>query len=107
MQSGLDDPERLLWCLRIEGKSSQVSMHYSLRISMQTHHSILERLGVAEHDSILQYLGVPISRYRLRGIKVEGVEHTIREWLEGWQARNLSMMGKIILIRSVLNFMPV
>lgn len=31
----------------------------------------------------------------------------IQEWVEGWQGRVLSLMGKVTLVRSVFSFLPI
>lgn len=52
-------------------------------------------------------LRVPISGRRLKRADYFGLEGAIQEQLQGWQARALSMMDKVILVRSVLSSIPV
>lgn len=35
------------------------------------------------------------------------MERMIQDYLEGWQAHALSMMGRVFLVRSVLNSIPI
>ena len=63
---------------------------------------IKDILRIGKHSWTLQYLGVSITGCRLRAECVD-VERVIRERLEGWQARALSMMGQVILVRYVLS----
>ncbi|XP_038977290.1 uncharacterized protein LOC120107861 [Phoenix dactylifera] len=69
--------------------------------------AILEILGVGEQEGTLRYLGVPISGQRLRSSDCTSLEISIRHRLEGWQIHSLSMMGRIILVRSVLSSIPI
>lgn len=63
---------------------------------------IRDILGIAEHEGALQYSGIPISRGRLLKAECDRVVQAVQERVEGLQERALSLMGRIILIRSVL-----
>lgn len=64
---------------------------------------IKDRLEIVEHTGMLQYMGVLIIGGKLKRVDCSHVEHVIQECLEGWSVRALFVMGRIILVRSVLN----
>lgn len=62
---------------------------------------------MVEQKGVWHYLAIFISGWRLRRVDCSRLERVILECLQGWQARVLSMMGKVILLMSILNFMLV
>ncbi|XP_038974801.1 uncharacterized protein LOC120106025 [Phoenix dactylifera] len=69
--------------------------------------SILEVLGVGEQGGMMSYLGVPLCGRRLRIRDCVSLVTSVRRRLEGWQSHSLSMMGRIVLVRSVLSSVPI
>lgn len=69
--------------------------------------AIRDYLGILKQVGAWLYLGISITGLRLRRTKCSDVEHSIREYLKGWQNRSLSMMYRVILVRLVLNLMPI
>ena len=69
-------------------------VHFSLKTKAQHRQAIQELLGFIEWVEALRYLGVPIMERKLR--RSNCLE------MEGWQSRALSMMARIMLVRSIL-----
>ncbi|XP_027171679.1 uncharacterized protein LOC113771278 [Coffea eugenioides] len=63
-------------------------------------------LGFQRQFFPLVYLGVPISRGRSSTVDFDGIIAKVRARVCHWSAKLLSMGGKLILIKHVLNSMP-
>ncbi|XP_027122245.1 uncharacterized protein [Coffea arabica] len=63
-------------------------------------------LGFPRQFFPLVYLGVPISRGRCSSIAFDGILARVRARIFHWSGKLLSMGGKLILIKHVLNSMP-
>ncbi|XP_027120510.1 uncharacterized protein [Coffea arabica] len=62
--------------------------------------------GFQEQSWPVKYLGVPLIRGRKKSIFFDGVFASVRAKLHHWSSRFLSAGGKLILLRHVLNSMP-
>mgnify|MGYP004717614587 CR=1 FL=1 len=64
-------------------------------------------LGFQRQFLPMIYLGVPISRGRCSSMAFDGILAKVRAWICHWSGKLLSMGGKLILIKHVLNSMPI
>ena len=53
------------------------------------------------------YLGCPLIKGRIRLRYFEDVIQKFRVRIQGWQARMLSNMGRVTMVQSVLNAVPI
>lgn len=83
----------------------KLAVYFSPKIRSQLQQMIKNRLGIVEHVGTLQYLRVAIIGCKPRRLECGTVEHEIQEQQDVWQARALFMMGRIILVKSVLSSM--
>ncbi|XP_071920617.1 uncharacterized protein [Coffea arabica] len=79
----------------------------SSKIPSDTITLIQQATGFQGQSWPVRYLGVPLFRGRSRSILFDGVFASVRAKLLHWSSRFLSAGGKIILLRYVLNSMPI
>lgn len=59
-----------------------------------------------KQEGVWHYLDILISGGQLKA-DCSGLESAIQKWLRGWQAKALSMIGRVALVRSVMSSMLV
>lgn len=67
----------------------------------------IEILGCTARNLPLLYLGAPLFKGRCKAIYMESLFHKFASRLEGWKTRFTSFTGKITLINSILESIPV
>ncbi|WVZ82071.1 LOW QUALITY PROTEIN: hypothetical protein U9M48_029378 [Paspalum notatum var. saurae] len=55
----------------------------------------------------IRYLGIPLTMTRLKKVDFQYLIDKARNKLTSWQGRNLTMAGRIVLVKSVLSSQPV
>ncbi|XP_027158364.1 uncharacterized protein LOC113759985 [Coffea eugenioides] len=78
----------------------------SSRVSETQVELVASILGFQRQFFPMVYLGVPISRGRCSSIAFDGILARVRARIFHWSGKLLSMGGKLILIKHVLNSMP-
>ena len=53
------------------------------------------------------YLGIPIYKTKIKSAKWEPILDKLKAKIQGWSANWLNLAGKMILLKSVLNSMPI
>ncbi|XP_027156871.1 uncharacterized protein LOC113758040 [Coffea eugenioides] len=79
---------------------------YSSKLPSEIITLIQQVTGFQEQSWPVKYLGVPLIRGRKKSIFFDGVFASVRAKLHHWSSRFLSAGGKLILLRHVLNSMP-
>ena len=69
--------------------------------------SMLEVLGCRRGDFPFVYLGIKVGAKMTRIGNWDMVVNTLNKRLTGWKAKNLSIGGRVILIKSVLENLPI
>ncbi|CDP18963.1 unnamed protein product [Coffea canephora] len=67
---------------------------------------VLSTLGFREQRLPIRYLGVPLTKGRVSCVLFDGLLTRLRQRLFHWSSKLLSTGGKIVLIRHVLNSIP-
>lgn len=78
-------------------------IYFNPRAKAQLKHVIKQRIGIVERSAVWHFLGVFTSGWKLRRIEYSRLEQAIQEYLQGWQFKALSMMGRVTLVRTVLS----
>lgn len=81
-------------------------MCFSPKTSSTIREAILDTFGILNQSDRLSYLGIPITGRRPRCCDYSDIERRVRERIDGWQVTGLSMMARIILLRSLLTSLP-
>jgi hypothetical protein len=68
--------------------------------------SYLELFGCKHGDFPLKYLGLPIHFKKLRNSDWKIIEERVEKRLASWKGKHLSIGGRLTLINSVLNSLP-
>ena len=68
---------------------------------------IQKRLGIQDQTGALTYLVAPLTGRHLRRADCRLMEQRIQDRLESWHANALSMMDRMMLVRSILSTIPV
>ncbi|CAK9184327.1 unnamed protein product [Ilex paraguariensis] len=85
---------------------SKSAMYCSKRISVARRNSLSSLVGIPIRKCPFSYLGCPIIRGRVKFCYFEDIMRTFRSRIEGWYAKMLSGMGRIVLVQSVLSAIP-
>ena len=62
--------------------------------------------GMTDWESFI-YLGIPICKTKIKSANWETILDKIKIKIQSWSANWLNLAGKIILIKDVLNSMPI
>ncbi|XP_058776647.1 uncharacterized protein LOC131650967 [Vicia villosa] len=76
-------------------------------ITNQRHLHIASRLGFNTGQGPFTYLGAPIFRGRPKPIHFQGIADKIRNKLTAWRASLLSIAGRLVLVKSVMQSMMI
>lgn len=102
-----EDFRRLLFGFRPKDESLQVCYTFqSKNTQSPLIHDQRQTWNYRAHRDIAVHK-IPILGGRLRRTYCGHIEQVIQDYLEGWQACALSIMGKIILVRLVLSSIPI
>lgn len=85
----------------------KLAIFFSPKDKGQLKQSIRKNLGIAKHTRPMHYLEIPISTHHLQRSDYVGFVASIHARIEGWQAKTLSMMARVILVKSVLSVIPI
>ncbi|XP_019173838.1 PREDICTED: uncharacterized protein LOC109169412 [Ipomoea nil] len=85
---------------------SKSQVFFSKNTSRQKVDDISRRLGIERTTNLGKYLGVPAIHGRVTSATHSDLLARISGRLDGWKAKTLSLAGRVVLARSVLNAMP-
>ncbi|KAL3614590.1 hypothetical protein CASFOL_041676 [Castilleja foliolosa] len=109
-----DNIERLKALLNRYEKSSGQLINYdktevylSKHISDTRKQKIKDKLGCRIAEFPFTYLGAPICKGRIKNIYFDQLIQKVITKLEGWKSKFLSFAGKLTLLKSVLNSLPI
>ncbi|XP_063935611.1 uncharacterized protein LOC135147087 [Daucus carota subsp. sativus] len=80
---------------------------YGFKENLELLQSWSDWLGCSISSDPLSYLGAPIGQSPKRTIFWRPLEHKIASKLQRWNASNVSMAGRLVLLQSVLDSSPV
>ena len=63
-------------------------------------------LGTPMGTLPIPYLGLPLSTGQIRGADWQSVVGKVEQRLDGWKAKVLSRVGRLVLLKSVLSAIP-
>lgn len=70
-------------------------------------HDVLEPLGAPVHALPCKYLGMPLSLRRPRKIDYQPLIDKIARCLAAWKFKLLPLVGRLVLLKSVLSALPI
>ncbi|XP_042980144.1 uncharacterized protein LOC122310314 [Carya illinoinensis] len=83
------------------------SIFFSKYMSLTQRRRILRTTGFSEGTTPFNYLGIPIVAGRLLMAHFEGIINRVRDHIEGWKTRLLSSGARLILLKQVLQSIPI
>ena len=87
----------------------QKSKIFSWKCSIRELRDIARTLGMEgtmDWDGFT-YLGIPICKTKIKSAKWEPILDKFKSKIQGWSANWLNLAGKTVLLKSVLNSMPI
>lgn len=80
--------------------------YVSPRVPPQVHNDINENTSIKFTDNLGKYLGVPLIMGRCTKHHFEFIVEKVQQRFSSWEARNLSLAGRCILVQSILSGIP-
>ncbi|KAF7804220.1 putative ribonuclease H protein At1g65750 family [Senna tora] len=100
-------------CLEVFSKSSgqkvnegKTRVHFSKNVDLDKRHELSNRLGFAETNDLGAYLGMPVLHQRVTKNTYQYVVDKVKAKLSSWKSKNLSLAGKVTLVRAVTSAIP-
>ncbi|KAK5825590.1 hypothetical protein PVK06_020446 [Gossypium arboreum] len=87
-------------------KKSKSQVFFSLNTPSSVIEVICKSVGFSQVDDLKCYLGILLFHYKVTVYTFDFVVSKVRQKLSRWDARKLSLVGRITLVRSVLLAIP-
>lgn len=82
------------------------TVHFSHNVPKQEKGNLCRILGMQECNHKGKYLGQPFCHFKTKAVAFNGILENLSRKLSGWKQRNLSMAGRMVLIKSVVQALP-
>ena len=93
-------------CQTVNASKSSIRFSKNTNPTTSTSTSILNILPFNPNPTCSIYLGLPILMGSSKGVAFQSIIDSIQHKMEGWRAKTLSQVGRLVLIKAVVAAVP-
>lgn len=82
------------------------SVHFNRNVTVRDKGEICDTMGIRECSHRSKYLGHPFCKFQSKSEAYRKVVEKLANKLTGWKQRVLSMVGRVVLIKSIAQAIP-